>query len=546
MKKNNYLLVGINAKYIHSNPALYSLRRYVKAKRGIEVSIAEYTINNYCEDILKDLYKKKPEVLFFSCYIWNISIIKRLISLLNKVAPELPIWLGGPEVSYNPGDYLGNANVKGVILGEGEETFCEIISSYEEKKSAETVAGIAICRDGQVVYTQERALLSMDDIPFMYEDLTDFENRIIYYESSRGCPFSCSYCLSSVDKKIRFRSLGLVFGELSFFLENNVKQVKFVDRTFNIDPERTLAILEFIRDNDNGITNFHFEIAGDILTKEEIMLLSGLRPGLVQLEIGVQSTNENTLELINRRAEVSRIKDNAVQLILNNNIHVHLDLIAGLPGEDLNSFQNSFNEVYECQSHELQLGFLKVLKGAPINKAVEPFDIVADEEPPYEVLSTGSLSYDDIIQLKNVEEMLEIYHNSMQFVFTEKEMLKLEASPYDFYRNLADFYLEKGYLFVQTSRARKYEVLYEYCENKYPKKAPDILQCLAIDYYLREKPKKRPAFFEEYDKDMLRRIAEKEYDDAFIHYEKFGKGYVKINYRNISKVTKNAEYLVVI
>ena len=361
-----FLLTAVNAKYIHSNPAIYSLRAYsVQKDPELEknIELAEYTINQPFQDILADIYGRKPDCIAFSCYIWNWEMIRDIVRELAKILPDVPVWLGGPEVSYNAEEILEKLPfLTGIMVGEGEETFRELLCYYRngstrENAGLEKIAGIVFRRHAGICRTGERRLTDISELPFFYneEDIGDFHNRIIYYESSRGCPYRCSYCLSSIDKTVRLRSRELVEKELQFFLDKKVPQVKFVDRTFNCDHKHAMGIWKYIKEHDNGITNFHFEISADILKEEELAILQSLRPGLVQLEIGVQSTNPRTIEEIRRSMDWERLRQIVAALREKENIHIHLDLIAGLPYEDMESFRNSFNEVYACRPEQLQL-----------------------------------------------------------------------------------------------------------------------------------------------------------------------------------------------
>ncbi|MBQ2116618.1 MAG: B12-binding domain-containing radical SAM protein, partial [Lachnospiraceae bacterium] len=390
MTNKRIILVGINAKYIHSNPAVYSLKTYAdtyysdcsvldgNSKITDNLTISEYTINQSLDSILADLYNQKPDVVAFSCYIWNWNMVRDILDELPKIMPKTDIWLGGPEVSFNA-DKLVNQYpaIKGIMVGEGEETFLELLKYYWEAadrfQNLSDIKGIVL-KEG---FTGERELTNIDKLPFIYNNNTDFtdkfKNRIIYYESQRGCPFRCSYCLSSIDKSVRLRDLETVKKELKFFLDNKVDQVKFIDRTFNCNNEHALSIWRFLKENDNGITNFHFEIAADLLSTQQLEIISQMRPGLIQLEIGVQSTNEKTLKAINRHMDIEQLKSTVQKVHGYKNTHQHLDLIAGLPYEDYNSFASSFNEVYKMQPNQLQLGFLKVLNGSPMKEKAEEY-----------------------------------------------------------------------------------------------------------------------------------------------------------------------------
>lgn len=491
------LLVAINAKYIHSNLAVYSLKAALLECKNM-VAIREYTINNMVDDIIDDIYRNKPSMIGFSCYIWNIEYVEKIIKEIHKLLPKCQIWLGGPEVSYNTEYYLDKYEfLTGIIVGEGEATFKEIVDVYKNnlhdaviEDMYEGIAGICTHKKRDVVY---RDCIDMSKIPFVYNDLKEFENRIIYYESSRGCPYSCSYCLSSIDKKIRFRDIELVKKELSFFLENKVNQVKFIDRTFNVDKKRSATIWKYIRDNDNGVTNFHFEISADLITDEEIEILSSMRKGLVQLEIGVQTTNAATITAIRRKMDLEKLKNVVYKLRTANNMHIHLDLIAGLPYEDINSFKNSFNEVYNMKPDELQLGFLKVLHGAYMYDDAVQYGIEYKSYPPYEVIRTKWMSYDDILSLKRTEEVLEIYYGTGQFVNSINYIMKFFETPYDFYKALGEYYAMNSKSGQKHSRIDRYNKLLDFAKS-YDCDMNVLKQLLTVDVYLREDIKSRPTF----------------------------------------------------
>lgn len=478
----NILLTAINAKYIHSNLAVYSLRACAGEYRDA-VELAEYTINNQKDYILEELYKRKPDVLCFSCYIWNIDYVTDIAREYKKLCPSVPIWVGGPEVSYEVEAFLReNPYIDGVMIGEGEDTFRELCGYYAHKRKLSDIAGIAFRKNstgnstsnstsvnniggnkaGEIVFTSPRPIKNMSEIPFCYDTLDDFSNRIIYYESSRGCPFSCSYCLSSVDKTLRFRDTRIVKRELKFFIDQKVPQIKFVDRTFNCNHAHAMELWRFIKANDNGVTNFHFEISADLLNQEELELISDMRPGLIQLEIGVQSTNEVTIKEIHRTMKLERLKEVVKLIQSGNNIHEHLDLIAGLPYEDYDSFGRSFDEIYELKPNQLQLGFLKVLKGSYMFEHAAEYGIVYQDKPPYEVMSTKWLSFDDVIKIKRVEDMLEVYYNSGQFEITMKLMECIFDSAFEFFQELGDFYEANGYFGMSHSRIRRCEILLEF------------------------------------------------------------------------------------
>lgn len=501
------LLVAINAKYIHSNLAVQSIRGVLE-ENGYKARVKEYTINNRVEDILDDIYMEKPVVIGFSCYIWNIEYIEKLVASLGKLLPTCKIFLGGPEVSYNTDYYLDKySNVSGVMVGEGEETFLELAQKLFAEGIDEScqnnignieLAGLCT-RDNRKPLLREA--LDMSKLPFPYSNLKEFENRIIYYESSRGCPFSCSYCLSSIDKKLRFRDLELVKKELLFFLENKVDQVKFIDRTFNCLKERCEEIWQFIKENDNGYTNFHFEISADLITDKQIEILNGMRPGAVQLEIGVQTTNEDSIKAIRRKMDIDKLREVVARLRAPKNIHLHLDLIAGLPYEDIESFRKSFNDVYNMKPDELQLGFLKLLYGSTMYDDAKEYGIVCKDFPPYEVLYTNWLSFDDVLSLKKTEEALEIYYGTGQFVNSINYLIGFFDTPYDFYKALGEFYASKSSNGEKHSRISRYNILLEFaqviiCEmNKASLCDISVVKSLlTYDIYVRENIKTRPSF----------------------------------------------------
>ena len=493
------LLAACNAKYIHSNLAVYNLKS-CSGEYSSRVVVKEYTINQIRDDILKDIYLEQPDVVCFSCYIWNISFVRELVPDLKKILPQVELWAGGPEVSYDAVEFLKkNPAFFGVMVGEGEETFHELAGYYIERKP-ETLSGIrgVAFRDENkgrdIVHTGWRELMDLSKVPFAYSNLTEFKNRIIYYESSRGCPFSCSYCLSSIDKKLRFRDIELVKKELQFFIDNKVPQVKFVDRTFNCKHDHAMEIWRYITENDNGITNFHFEISADLLRAEELALMKTMRPGLIQLEIGVQSTNPQTIKAIRRTMDFEKLKGIVEQIHSFGNIHQHLDLIAGLPYEGYDSFHKSFCDVYALRPEQFQLGFLKVLKGSHMMEMTGEYQILYKDREPYEVLSTAWMTYGEILRLKMVESMVEVYYNSGQFKNTLVFLEKYFDDPFRMYEALGRFYEKKGYSEISHSRMRRYEILMEFAgeEKEIPSEA--LSDVMLLDLYLRENLKSRPSF----------------------------------------------------
>ena len=539
------LLAACNAKYIHSNLAVYDLQAYASEYTD-HIILKEYTINQQKDDIMRDIYLEHPDVVCVSCYIWNISFVKELMTDLAKILPDAGFWAGGPEVSYDAEKFLSeNPEFTGVMVGEGEETFQEL-SGYYVKKNPEKLENITgICyRDGEkIIHNGWRQIMDLSSIPFIYKDLSEFKNRIIYYESSRGCPFSCSYCLSSVDKKLRFRDIEMVKKELQFFIDHKVPQVKFVDRTFNCKHDHAMAIWKYINDHDNGVTNFHFEISADLLREEELQEMSTMRPGLIQLEIGVQSTNPDTIKAIHRTMDFEKLKGIVDRIHSFGNIHQHLDLIAGLPYEDYDSFRHSFNDVYALKPQQLQLGFLKVLKGSHMMEMCREYGIVYKTQEPYEVLSTKWLDYDHVLKLKTVENMVEVYYNSGQFQNTLEYLENFFQDAFSIYERLGSFYMEKGYGDVSHTRMRRYEILLEFLEDVPEISMDQVKDQMVYDLYLRENLKSRPGFardqkpFERQVWDFRKR--EKVAKNA--HVEVFADGTVLLfNYADRDPLTNNA------
>ena len=493
------LLAACNAKYIHSNLAVYNLKS-CSGEYSSRVVVKEYTINQIRDDILKDIYLEQPDVVCFSCYIWNISFVRELVPDLKKILPQVEFWAGGPEVSYDAVEFLKkNPAFFGVMVGEGEETFHELAGYYIERKpeTLSEIRGVAFRDENKgrdIVHTGWRELMDLSKVPFAYSNLTEFKNRIIYYESSRGCPFSCSYCLSSIDKKLRFRDIELVKKELQFFIDNKVPQVKFVDRTFNCKHDHAMEIWRYITENDNGITNFHFEISADLLRAEELALMKTMRPGLIQLEIGVQSTNPQTIKAIRRTMDFEKLKGIVEQIHSFGNIHQHLDLIAGLPYEGYDSFHKSFCDVYALRPEQFQLGFLKVLKGSYMMEMTGEYQILYKDREPYEVLSTAWLTYGEILRLKMVESMVEVYYNSGQFKNTLVFLEKYFDDPFRMYEALGRFYEKKGYSEISHSRMRRYEILMEFAGEQKEIPSEALSDVMLLDLYLRENLKNRPSF----------------------------------------------------
>ncbi len=641
-----FLLTAINAKYIHSNPGVYSLKMFAESKgaaqavqgdqnpwedglpcvplgaekqeehgpyagvtektaresHSMQVEIAEYTINNQMELILEDIYRRKPDMVGISCYIWNIAYALDLVRDIHKVLPDTDIWLGGPEVSYDaPQLLVREPEVFGVMKGEGEEMFAALLECYrtlgctvrslgwnEQKNVAaesvadsgrlpelqdrpETarvseisgnarvsafwhcmsqVAGLTYHgADGIICDQPIRPVMDMSRIPFLYPSLKGFENRIVYYESSRGCPFSCSYCLSSIDKSVRFRDLKLVLPELDFFLEKRVPQVKFVDRTFNAKKSHAMAIWKHILEHDNGVTNFHFEITADLLDEEELELISRMRPGLIQLEIGVQSTNTETIRAIRRKMDLKRLSYVVERINAGKNVHQHLDLIAGLPFEDYESFGRSFNEVYSMEPEQFQLGFLKVLKGSYMHDMVEEYGLKYRGKAPYEVLSTKWLPYSDVLRLKGVEDMVEVYYNSRQFLRTLKLFEQEFESAFAMYEYMAQYYDEQHLTGLNHSRLARYEIFHDLIGQKVEPEQMGVFEdALMCDLYFRENAKSRPSFAlpqAPYKEELRRMVSELRTLGIQVHAEVLRSGEVLLfDYREKDRLNHNAKLTV--
>ena len=558
------LLGAVNAKYIHSNLAVYCLKAYAEkyGDTSDEISIGEYTINQQLDEILRDIYKRKPDMLCLSCYIWNLTYVEEICREIKKVMPQIIIWIGGPEVSYDGVKVLERLpEVDGVMKGEGEQTFCDLLHFYQDKTAdgLQNMKGIVYREQtGQIVENEWRKTMDLSKVPFVYENMELFEHKIIYYETSRGCPFSCSYCLSSIDKCLRFRDLELVKKELQFFIDHKVPQVKFVDRTFNCKHDHAMTVWRYIKEHDNGITNFHFEVAADLLNEEEMELVKTMRPGLIQLEIGVQSTNLDTIREIHRTMKFEQVAEVVRRINSYGNVHQHLDLIAGLPYEGYESFGKSFDRVYKMNPEQLQLGFLKVLKGSVMHDRAQEYGIVYQDRAPYEVLSTKWLTYAEVIRLKQIEEMVEVYYNSGQFCCTMAALEQEFASPFCMYECLAAYYDEKNAFAVSHSRIGRYEILYDFIVKTCKERSEQYMEMLTLDMYLRDNVKKRPEFLREsgvssdeaaafYKKEEKERTYLKAYEGydrrqmrKMTHLERIDGKTVLFDYKNRDPLTGNA------
>lgn len=496
MKK--VILAALNAKYIHSNLALRYLSRFQNNNQKHHVETMEFTINQRLDFIAEELFRKQPDVVLFSCYIWNVEMLRQLCPILKKIMPDCVIGFGGPEVSYESETFLReNPAVDFVMRGEGELVFTKYLEHLDAGNPATLgeIESLTYRQNGEIFSTPQMHPMDLAYLPFPYEDdFSDVQNQIIYYESSRGCPYHCGYCLSSVENGVRFVPLDKVLPDLQKFLDKNVPQVKFIDRTFNCKKSHAMAIWKYLHEHDNGVTNFHFEITADLIDQETIDFLKTVRKGLFQFEIGVQSTNPQTIRAINRNVDFAALSEIVQQIKDGGNIHQHLDLIAGLPYEDYDSFGCSFNDVYALHPEQLQLGFLKVLKGSMLHQKQKEFEIVYHDAAPYEVLTTHELPYADTLRLKYVEEMVETYYNSGRFLHTLAYLVPLYESPFAFFEALSQFWVGENYHYLGLSKMGLFDVLWRFVEQN-PKVDKRKLQWeMKFDIALHEKPKKLPAW----------------------------------------------------
>lgn len=496
MKK--VILAALNAKYIHSNLALRYLSRFQNNNQKHHVETMEFTINQRLDFIAEELFRKQPDVVLFSCYIWNVEMLRQLCPILKKIMPDCVIGFGGPEVSYESETFLReNPAVDFVMRGEGELVFTKYLEHLDAGNPATLgeIESLTYRQGDEIFSTPQMHPMDLALLPFPYEDdFSDVQNQIIYYESSRGCPYHCGYCLSSVENGVRFVPLDKVLPDLQKFLDKNVPQVKFIDRTFNCKKSHAMAIWKYLHEHDNGVTNFHFEITADLIDQETIDFLKTVRKGLFQFEIGVQSTNPQTIRAINRNVDFAALSEIVQQIKDGGNIHQHLDLIAGLPYEDYDSFGRSFNDVYALHPEQLQLGFLKVLKGSMLHQKQKEFEIVYHDAAPYEVLTTHELPYADTLRLKYVEEMVETYYNSGRFLHTLAYLVPLYESPFAFFEALSQFWVGENYHYLGVSRMGLFDVLWRFVEQN-PKVDKRKLQWeMKFDIALHEKPKKLPAW----------------------------------------------------
>ncbi|MBS5307977.1 MAG: B12-binding domain-containing radical SAM protein [Clostridium sp.] len=528
------LLTAINSKFVHSNLAVRYLRAFTK-DMNYDCKIREFSINDRDEKILEEIIKERPNVVAFSTYIWNIEIIKRLSNLIKLVDEDIEILYGGPEVSYDSQNILKELNGEYIIEGEGEKTYREFVEYKLGEREINSIRSLYYKVDGEVISNGKRPLMNMNELIFPYEEDENLDNKIVYYEASRGCPFNCKYCLSSTTHGVRFLDIDRVKQELKYFIDKEVRLVKFVDRTFNCNHKFTMAIWEFLINQDTK-TQFHFEISADILKKSELELLRKAPKDRFQFEVGVQTTNDDVLNRINRFVNFSDIKEKVEELIQIRNIKQHLDLIAGLPGEDYNSFKNSFNDVYSISPEEIQLGFLKLLRGSSMREEAEEYGMKYSPYPPYEILKTKDISYDELIKLKKVEEMVDKYYNSQKFDNIIKYLVNKFDTPFDFYYTLGTYFDSKGYFDRNIGNSEYYRVFLDFNMEILKGDNSILKEILKFDYLRFNKKRGMPEFIQRnLDKDEELKIK-----DQFKGIYSFKDYHLEIFDINISKFIKNS------
>lgn len=499
------LLTAINSKFIHSNLAVRYLKSFT-SDLDFNCQIREFSINDRDERILEEIIKEKPNVVCFSTYIWNIEVVTRLSELIKRVDENIEILYGGPEVSYDSFNILKDLRGDYIIQGEGEETFREFAQYKIGQKDISTIRGLYYKNDGEVIFNGNRPLMNMDKIVFPYEADEDLDNKIVYYEASRGCPFNCKYCLSSTTHGVRFHNVERVKQELQFLIDKKVRLVKFVDRTFNCNFKFSVAIWEFLISQETD-TCFHFEISADILKPQELELLRKAPKDRFQFEVGVQTTNDDVLRSINRFVNFSDIEEKVHELLRIKNIKQHLDLIAGLPGENYESFRRSFNDVYSIEPEEIQLGFLKLLKGSSMREEADVWGMVYSPYPPYEIIKTKDVSYDELLELKKVEHMVDKYYNSQKFDLIIKFFENKFETPFDFYHSLGKFFEAKGLFNRNIGNSDYYKVFLEFNMEILNDDNTILTDIIKYNYLLFNKKRGLPSFLKtSIDKEEERRI----------------------------------------
>ncbi|UBK76695.1 B12-binding domain-containing radical SAM protein [Clostridium perfringens] len=539
------LLTAINSKYIHSNLAVRYLKAFTK-DLDFQGDIKEFSINDRVENILEGIIEEKPDVVAFSCYIWNMEFVNRLAELIKLVDPNIEILYGGPEVSYEGKEFLENHEGEYVIVGEGEKTFREFVLYKLGEGKIEDIKGLNYKRDGKVFENPKRPEMDMNELVFPYTYEEDINNKIVYYEASRGCPFKCKYCLSSVMHGVRFLDVERVKKELKYFMERGLKLVKFVDRTFNCNREYTVELLKYLSEQDTE-TRFHFEVAADLLTEEQIEILNNAPKGRFQLEVGVQTTNNEVLHNINRYITYENIKEKVLKVAAGKNVMQHLDLIAGLPGEDLESFKKSFNDVHDIRPDEIQLGFLKLLKGSSMREEAKKWGIVYSPYAPYEIIRSKDISYEELLLLKKVEAMVDKYYNSCKFNNVIKFFLNIYEKPFDFYYDLAIFFEEKGNFKRSIGNVEYYKILLDFYLEKIGGKDEGLFkEVLKFDYLCFNKKRWLPDF-------LVRTITkedEQNIKDSFDRQMPFKRAHIEkfeidiINYIKNGEINFEPKYLI--
>lgn len=538
------LLTAINSKFIHSNLAVRYLKAFTE-DLSYECSIREFSINDREEKILEEVIKEKPNVVAFSTYIWNIEMITRLSNLIKMVDKNIEILYGGPEVSYDSFNILKELNGDYIIQGEGEKTYREFVEYKLGEKKLESIRGLYFKKCNDVIFNGNRPLMNMDEIVFPYKEDENLDNKIVYYEASRGCPFNCKYCLSSTTHGVRFLDIERVKKELQFFIDKKVRLVKFVDRTFNCNFKFSTAIWEFLINSDTK-TQFHFEISADILKPQELEILRKAPKDRFQFEVGVQTTNDDVLRQINRFVNFSDIKEKVLELLAIKNIKQHLDLIAGLPGEDYKSFKKSFNDVYSIGPEEIQLGFLKLLRGSSMREEAELYDMKYSPYPPYEILSTKDISYDELLVLKKVEHMVDKYYNSQKFNNVIKFFIDKFETPFDFFLRLGEFFEMKDYFNRNIGNSEYYKVFLEFNEKVLKSDNSILRDIIKYDYLTFNKRRGMPEFLES----RMTKEAEIEIKNKLREYYSFKENYIesfcidiKEFINNNTIINKNTYYL---
>ncbi|MBW9155169.1 B12-binding domain-containing radical SAM protein [Clostridium sp. FP2] len=541
------LLVGINSRFTHSNLAIRYLKAFTE-DLNYQCLIREFSINDRVERIVQEIIREKADIVVFSCYIWNRDYVKQISDLLKLIDNNIKLLYGGPEVSFDSENYLKDSFADYLIEGEGEETYREFIEYMIAGSDLKDIKGLYYKENDKIFYGGKRKLMDLNKIVFPYNIDDDLNNKIVYFEASRGCPFNCKYCLSSTIRGVRFMDLERVKVDLKFLIDKNVKLIKFVDRTFNCSDEFAMGIWEYLMSLDTE-TTFHFEISADILNDKQLKLLEKAPKGRFQFEVGVQTTNNEVLKNINRFVVFEDIKKQVMELKKYGNIKQHLDLIAGLPGENFESFKKSFNDLYAIEPDEIQLGFLKILKGAPMKDEAEKWGIVHSNYTPYEVLKTKDISYDEIILLKRVEEMVDKYYNSQKFKTILKYFTPKFESAFDFYLSLGTFFYDKGYLSRSISSVDYYKIFIEFNEEKLKGENFALKEIVKYDYLKYNKKKWLPNFLlRDVNKETEKKIKEKLIQNDSInntnniHIEKFMiniLGYIENN-----NICEEAHYLI--